>query len=269
MSGYEVFFADTDDKIARVVASLRRAQDRLGQEAVFGLDTEFYGVELRKHSTVSRSRLHMLSIASRRIPGVLHPRGYSVADAAVFLRPALDHPALRGWLEDSGPRKAVHNLPVDAHTLANEGIALAGGINTLARARWAWPARARAEGFTLDSLARDLLGTGKTESFDELFREERTTETVRTRHVLICECGVVPRRGHPRSATPGHARITRVEETRTPKTAWVPVSLEVVVPGHPLWPRALRYSAQDAVMALAVYELSLREMKCQAREMPW
>ncbi len=262
---YETFFADSNLKIARVVDALNRAADR-GEPA--GLDTEFYGLDIRRQSTVATSKLHLLSVAVRRHPARVHPRGFGVADAAVFLRPALDHPALARWLEGPAP-KVVHNLPVDAHTLCNEGVALGGGINSLALSRWAWPGRARAEGFTLDALARDLLGVGKTESFQELFRREEVIYRVRSRRIPFCECGVAPRRGHPRSSTPGHARLDRVEETRIPKTIMVPVPLEEVVPGHVLWPRALAYSAQDAVLALAVHELALRDMTKTKRVLPW
>lgn len=156
---------------------------------------------------------------------------------------------------------------MDAHTLANAGVILGGGVNTLAMARWTWPSRARGAGFTLESLGLDFLGYGKTEAFDDLFSEEYAGYRERARKVRGCECGAVTCR--VRQSTPGHLRIERTEVVKTQFTARRPVPLEAVVPGHPLWARALKYSAQDALMALAVYELALRAMTKQRRDVPW
>lgn len=260
---YKVMYAQTDAEIARVVAAANRAH---GRGEPIGFDTEFYGVDIGKQSCFARSKLHLMSLAVKRHPHQLSPRGFQLADAAVFTRDALERSELRGLLEGPGV-KAVHNLPVDAHTLANEGVILGGGVNTLAMARWAWPDRARGAGFTLDALGQDLVGAGKTESFRELFREEITEFRVTTRRERVCECGAVPKCGR-HSTTPGHARILEVVETRHPRLVLRDIPLESVLPGHMLWQRTLNYAAQDAVLALAVYDLALQAMVTN-REVPW
>ena len=261
----EAFFADTDERVTRVIAALDRAADR-GEPV--GFDTEFYGVDLRQKSPVAEARLHLISVAVRRHPAQIHPRGFGIADTAVFLGGVIEHPDFRRWVSGSG-LKAVHNLPVDAHTLRNAGVTLNGGVNTLAMARWAWPGRARGAGFTLDSLGRDFCGVGKTEGFDEVFSEEYTEELVRIRKGRGCECGARLETGvaHPRGQ--GHKRVVLEEREVKHKTLTRPIALQDVVPGHPRWQRALEYSAQDAWLALAVYELAQREMRRQERIVPW
>ena len=264
-----VLYADSPDKIARVVEAAHRSFDR-GEP--IGLDTEFYNVDVGKQSCVARARLHLLSLAVKRFPHQLSPRGFHVADAAVFTREALRDTSLRRLLEGPG-RKCVHNLPVDAHTLCNghpeegiEGIELYDGINTLAVARWAWPHRARGAGFTLGALGDDYLGATKTEDFRDLFSQEVTEYRSTFRKVQRCECGNQPCR--KRSTSDGHRRILEIVETQHPKTVRVPVPLNDVVLGHPLWPRALAYSAADAVLALGVYDLATLEMR-KKLDIPW
>jgi hypothetical protein len=256
-------YADTPDKIAAMVAAARISADS-GEP--IGLDTEFYNVNIGKESCVARSKLHLLSIAVKRYPLELHPRGYHLADAYVLTRDALENEGLLELLR-APIRKAVHNLPVDAHTLENEGVVLGGGLNTLAMSRWAWPDRARGAGFTLDALGRDLCGVGKTESFAEVFTETTTEYRIRTKRLESCECGTVP--CHRRRTTPGHMRIERLQETRIPKEVIAEIPLESVTPGHPRWDRALAYSAQDAVLALAVYDLATLEMRSRKVDVPW
>lgn len=257
----QVFYANTDAEITRVVEAANRSLDR---GDALGYDSEFFGVDIGKQSCFARSQLHLCSLAVKRHPYQLAPRGYHVADAAVFSRRSLERPDFVKLLENPGP-KAVHNLPVDAHTLANAGITLGGGVNTLAMARWAWPERARGLGFTLDALGQDLVGAGKTEDFRELFRVEVTEYRVTTRREKVCECGQKCGR---RSTTPGHTRHEEVVETRHPKLVMRDIPLESVVPGHPLWPRAINYAAQDAWLALAVYDLATLAMQIK-REIPW
>ena len=150
--------------------------------------------------------------------------------------------------------------------MANEGFTLAGGINTLAMARWAWPERARGAGFTLDSLGQDFLGVGKTEAFKELFSEEKEEYRSTFRKVQVCECGSVCGR---RRTTPGHARHEETVETKYPKFVTYAVPLQSVVPGHPLFPRAVIYAAQDAVLGLGVFDLATLAMNTTFREIPW
>jgi hypothetical protein len=257
------FYAGTPERVAKVTAAIEAA---FARGDTVGLDTEFYGLDIRKESTVARSKMHLMSVAVKRFPHVLHPKGYHVSDAAVLDASALSFPPFRALLSGRGSW-AVHNLPVDAHTLHNAGIELEGAVNTLALARWAWPERARGAGFTLDSLGLDLVGAGKTIDFRELFSEVRTEYTVTSRKVKACECGTKGCR--MRSTTPGHARIEGRVETRRPRLVTYPVPLESVVPGHPLWEKALDYAAQDAVLALAVYDLAIAASKRRKVNVPW
>lgn len=253
-----VFYADTDDKIARVLKAIRRADS-------VGLDTEFSGVEVGKQSCAARARIHIWSIA---VPtDRINARGVRVAEPAVFPASALQNPGLRVWLEDPNARKVVHNLPVDAHAFLGRGIWLRGGINTLSLARWAWPDRARGAGFTLDSLGHDFLGVGKLSSYKEIFTETIMEYIIRTKRISYCECGASPCR--KRITTPGHRRLERIEETRIEKPVEREIPLESVVPGHAKWPEALEYSAQDAVLALGVFDKAVSDMARTRRVVPW
>lgn len=254
---------DSPAVMARVVGALLRARDR--REPV-GFDTEFFGVDIGNQSCVGLARVHLLSVAVKRDPRVVLPRGYDLADAAVLPATCLEDASFRDWLADENAEKVVHNAPVDVHACLNSGAVVRGFVNSLALSRWAWPNRARGAGFTLDSLGRDLLGVGKTESFKELFQEEYESYWSTWKKVRRCECGANPCR--KRQNTPGHNRIEEEVETVHSKLKTREVPLEEVVPGHRLWERALKYSAQDAVLALGVYDLALRAMEVE-REIPW
>lgn len=255
------FWAQTPEEAEKVARACLRSLDR--GDAI-GLDTEFYGTDVRKQSTFARARLHLLSVAVKRFPAVVLPRGNFLADPAVVTREAL--PYLRDVFSHAGP-KAVHNLGVDQHTLANEGYELINGVNTLAMARWAYPHRARGSGFTLDSLGIDLLGAGKTTSFSELFSEEVTEFRSTWRKTEVCECG--KRACGRRRTTEGHSRKEELVETVHERKVQRPVPLETVVHGHKLWDRAVEYSAVDAVLALGVYDLALNQMGRTTREYCW
>lgn len=253
----------------KVADALERAADR-GEAA--GLDTEFYGVDpnsegrpefdVRKESCAGgRTRVHLWSVAVKRYPHVLHPRGYHLADGAVFLSDALDHPRLRRWLE-SPAIKVVHNLTVDAHSLANHNVVLGGAVNSLSRARWAWPERARGSGYSLDVLGSELLGVGKTEHFEELFSEEvEVLARIKRTEVKVCSCGEAGCRKRK-----GHEKMVEVTEEKVMKKERRRIPLESVVPGHPLWERAVAYSARDAILAIAVDDLVERVFQ---RGVPW
>lgn len=261
-SSSKIFYAESDVDISKVVGALLRARDR--REPV-GFDTEFYGVDVGAQSCFGRARVHLLSVAVKRNPRVILPRGYDLADPAVLSSAALQHQGFRTWLEDCDAKKVIHNAPVDVHSVASDGINTRGFINSLALARWAWPDRARGSGFTLDSLGMDLLGVGKPESFKELFQEDYEIRRSTFRKAEVCECG---EKCGKRRTTPGHSRHEEVVETVHTRIGQRPVALESVIPGHPLWERALKYSAQDAVLALGVYDLAQRALQV-VREIPW
>jgi hypothetical protein len=233
-----------------------------------GIDTEFEGVDIGSQSCVGNARLHVLSVATPS--GPLLPRGFHDATSYVFARDCLSFSSLKEWLEDDTRTKAVHNQPVDSHSIRNCGVQLRGGRNTLAMARWWWPERAKREGFDLDSLGKDFCGAGKTESFDELLGyddyEVRQHEVTKQR----CACGVLGCR----------KRITGKDgvshDVKTPELVVAEyrakvrrhISLFSFSPAHPLWQRYLNYAAWDAVLALWLYELMMRD-GARERPYPW
>jgi hypothetical protein len=263
------FYASSQSELDKVAVALQRQADR-GRAA--GLDSEFYNVKIQTQSCVARSKLHLWSVAINRWPLKLHPRGYYEADAAVLGVEALDHKGLRDWLESEAP-KAVHNLPVDAHTFGNHGIKLGGVINTLARARFCYPERARGfpepPGFGLDDLGADILGLGKTEDgwvSEDWWRKHgrpldpaifvRITEEEVVKRVKaeVCSCGEKKcrkRKGHDRP-------VTEVRELVRKWGGVIP--LEEVVPGHERWERACAYAARDSLVALYLLDRMDRMM---------
>ncbi len=265
---YEITYAGTVEEGAELAARLRGLEVRSGS-GVIGFDTEFYGVEVGRESTYARAKVHFASLAWATPGGKLHPRGYPVPSAAVVSREVFrECGEFRRYLEEAP--LAAHNAPVDIHTSKNEGINLKHVVNTLTMARWAWPGRARTQygggGFTLDALGRDVLGEAKTESFSELFRERVEKWEVRRVLEKSCACGLS---GCRKRVRPDHEKFERVIESRGLKYEEVPVPLESVGPGHPLFPRALKYSAQDAVLAFALWHILRRELNTQTREVPW
>lgn len=258
--------------LAKYVATESEADpiiERISTFSVAGLDTEFYGCDIRTESPVGRSICHVFSVA---VPsGPLNPRGYNEAESWVFHGHLLAAPSVKKWLEGEC-RKAVHNQPVDHHTIRNHGVALRGGINTLAMSRFWYPARANTgdrPGFDLDSLGRDFCGAGKTESFDDLFGYDavdvRTHEVTKKR----CECGEL-------GCTKKKAGRDGVAHAlKTPERVWAPYNVKVrrhepltgLTPSHPKWARYVAYAAWDAVLALQIYQLMLRD-KIE-RPYPW
>jgi len=242
-----------------------------GGKRELGFDTEFYGVELGRFSVLGRAKVHFASLAWYEGGEKLHPRGFTVPRAAVVSREVVTECAeFRGLFQKDGFTFYAHNAPVDAHTFKNEGIEIRDIRNTLTMARWCWPSRARAtwggSGFGLDALGKDVLGEGKLESFSELFRETREEIKHREKLVKWCACGIP---GCRKRTKPEHDKYTRSESLQEVKLIEVPVPLEVVVPGHVLFPRAVRYAAQDAVLALALVQVINRELKKQIRVIPW
>lgn len=179
----------------------------------------------------------------------------------------------RALLEDPRFYWLAHNAPVDAHAVGNEGITLGNVINTLTMARWTWPHRARrmggaafGGGFGLDALGKDVLGEGKLEHFNELFTENIETWETKERLVKWCACGATACRKRTR---PFHEKFSRLDIIQEPKLIERKVPLEEVIPGHFLFDRALRYAAQDAVLAFALYHIMLRLNNNTIREVPW
>jgi len=229
---------------------------------IAGLDTEFYGCDIRTESPVGRTTCHVFSVA---VPsGPLLPRGFHESQSWVVAGSLLASPSVKSWLEDARFTKAVHNQAVDHHTIRNHGVHLKGAQNTLAMARFWWPHRAKREGFDLDSLGVDYCGAGKTESFDGLLGYD----AVEIREHLVwkkrCACGVIS----CMKKKPPHD-VKEPEEVLAEWKARVRrhIPLTDLNPSHPLWARYLAYAAWDAVLALWIYELMMREK--QERPYPW
>jgi hypothetical protein len=266
---YELTYADTIEEGAALAERIGRLAAR-GERQDIGFDTEFYGVNLGKESVVARAKVHFVSLAWLEGGEKFHPRGYTVPRAAVVSRNvALFCEPFRRVFQVPNLRFLAHNAPVDVHTLKNEGIEVINVANTLTRARWVYPGRARAQygggGYTLDALGKELLGWGKTETFDELFRE-RAEEWKETQRIWKeCECGTP---GCKRRVA-GHTKHVRTETFREPVYVERPVPLQDVVPGHHLFDRAVRYAANDAVLAHCLNQHLTRVIKTQDRLVPW
>lgn len=240
---------------------LNRAADR-GDAC--GLDTEFYGwdwsngtyfdYDPREISPVGRTRVHVWSVSAPT--NEVSPRGYRRAHGAVLSEAALSFGPLLRWLgSDAG--KCCHNLASDAHTLANHGVVLGGGRDTLGVARWVWPDRAgltpSRKPYNLKTLATELLGYDVTTMFED-FMEPNIVETkvVRSR----CVCGVEGCR--KRKDPHGQEKVTVVDYVERGKKA---TDLRTIMPGHSLWERFVGYAAQDAMWAAELNDLALSTKK--------
>lgn len=245
---------------------------------VAGLDTEFYGwnwqtgeiadYDIRSESPVLRTRAHTFQVAAPT--GTLLPRGHHQATSWVFSGDLISHPSVKAWLEDPKYVKAVHNQPVDHHTIRNHGVILRGGCNTLEMARFWYPARAKRAGFDLDSLGRDLVGLGKTESFDSLLGYEASESYTVTQLKSVCACMTVGcRKRKPEKDGTQHEPVGEVEvEVERTRKVRRHIPLPNITPTHLLWHRFLVYAAWDAVLALAVWEIMTRAGKAE-RSYPW
>ncbi len=248
------------------VGTEREADEAIAEisaHPVAGFDTEFYGVDVGSESCVGRSVCHVFSVATPT--GPLLPRGFNDATSYVFAGGLLTCASVKEWLENERIRKPIHNQPVDDHTLRNSGVRIAGAVNTLAMARFWWPHRAKFEGFDLDSLGRDYCGAGKTESYDGLFGydavEVREHEVTKKR----CACGALS----CMKKKPPH-------DIKVPERVVAPYNVKVrrhmpltdLDATHPLWQRYMDYAAWDAVLALWIYQLMLREGS-RKRPFPW
>lgn len=240
-----------------------------------GWDTEFYGVDLRsKDSTDTcphKAKVHVWSIG---IPTkILHPRGYYRAVSAVFPVAAFARESVRVWLRDHGSVKVALNAPVDVHaTEHSSGLEVAGVVDLLSLSRWIWPQRvAPGPGFSLDALGSDILGRPKADSFEEVLGEPNVVSVRRQRTTTrnVCECGSSPCR---KRKGPGHTRsvVKEVEEWHEDVvrgTRLIP--LETVVPGHPRFPRLVKYSGVDSELAAELDQVLLRDLAKRKVVVPW
>lgn len=227
---------------------------RLRAAGVIGLDTEFYGVELDKKSPVGRSKIHVWSVAVRT--GQRDPLGFDRARGWCLPVAALDHPGLRGILEDPLIRKCVHNQPVDHHALRNHGVQLRGAVNTLGLLRWHRPGLVNDPGrFALKPNMERLVHRSPITTFKELVTYERLEyrSTFRKVKRSFCFCGVDGCR--KRSGIHVKTQYEDVIETQHERFVEDRYPLESITPGHPRWDLLVRYAAEDAVVALEFEEI--------------
>lgn len=163
----------------------------------------------------------------------------------------------------------LHNERHDRHALENAGVSLARTYDTLEAVRLLWPGR---QGYTLKSLAHELLGKPKRELFKALTEHEKRPVRVMVQRKLemtVCSCGVPKcrkKKGHEK-----HKEIKEWED-EVVKEKWFDVPIESIVPGHPRFERKLEYAGADAVDALELYELCQQRaawMEAHLPRMPW
>ncbi len=254
-------FNDLEDRYLDKPAQWSRLAKSLREEGVCGLDTEFYGLDVRKQSTVGRATIHVWSVAVRT--GRKSPLGFARARGWVLPREALDHPDLRAALEDPGITKCVHNQPVDDHAMHNHGVQLRGCLNTLDLARWSWPELVSEGGFGLKNLMYVKLHREPVCEYEDVVSDERTVQITRSRIVArtVCSCG---EQGCRRRKPVGDVRHDKTKLRNSvpytvEKQERFQHPLESIVPGHPRWDLLVKYAAEDAVAALEIAELAQEE----------
>lgn len=241
-------YLDTPEQWDKLVRQIKK-------RGVIGLDTEFYGLDIKKESTVCRAKVHVWSVALRS--NVFDAKGYTRAVGFTLPAAALTHPGIIEILESPKYIKAVHNQSVDAHSLWNHGIRLRGGINTLNLARWCWPEMNKVPGYTLKSLMTTKLGREPICTFKELTSYEYFEPVVKYKQVKtnVYSCGIEKcrKRNHHTKTV----QTTTVESIRERKCRGT-YALETITQGHPRWELLVDYAAEDAVAALELLELCER-----------
>ena len=245
-------YLDTEEAWEALAGAMRAAK-------VVGLDSEFYGLDVRKESCVARARVHVWSVAVRTAKR--SPLGFSVAVGWVLPAAALLHPALRSVLEDQTIRKCVHNQPVDDHAFHNHGIDLRGCVNTLGLSRWHWPWLVSGGGFGLKNLMSIKLRRPPIAEFKDVVNDVRQIEVRKLKQVTrgACSCGAEGCRKRKPAEAHVKSKVTSAEEVVTVKDEKFQHPLESIAPGHPRWELLVRYAAEDAVAALEIEELCHKE----------
>lgn len=238
--------ADGWSALARVA---RRAR-------VIGLDTEFYGLDVRKQSCVGLARVHVWSVAVRT--GSVSPLGFARARGWVLPVAALDHPEIRALLEDETIWKCVHNQPVDDHAIHNHGVNLRGCVNTLGLARWMWPGLVTAGGFGLKNLMVMKLRRNPVCEYIDVVNDEREIQVLKTKAVKVTRCSCGAEKCKKRKPAEQHTKMKVVEivSELVTKIDKYQHPLESIVPDHKRWELLVRYAGEDAVAALEVAELA-------------
>lgn len=241
-------YLDQPAQWSELVARARRA-------GIVGLDTEFYGVNVRRESCVGKARIHVWSVALRTKKA--DPAGFHKARGWVLPAAALEYPEIVELLQDQKVTKCVHNLPVDSHALDNHGVKLVGAVNTLNLARWAWPELVNDGFFGLKNLMVQKLRRAPVCEFADVvtYQETVTVERRRVKSVSVCDCGTSGcrlRKGHAKTKS----KIVAITDESINRKAEYP--LQTILPGHERWDLLVKYAAEDAVAALELEELSKR-----------
>ncbi len=220
-----------------------------------GFDTEFTGVDFDAgNNCVGRAILDVWSLAI--FTGELHPRGYERATGYTLPRQSLS--TFTGILNNESIVKAAHNAIVDIHTCFNAGVDVTGIVDTLHMCRFAFPGKFK---YGLDALGKELLDESKFTSFKDLC----SVPAFRTKQVKVkkCECGEDGCRKRK-----GHTKYIVIEEVDEEFGVDL-IPLDSIVPGHNRWFDKVDYAAQDAVLALELYDYTVRKLKRLSYENPF
>lgn len=242
-------YLDTPKKWSKLIAHIRDNKEPIG------FDTEFTGVDFDAgNNCVGRSVLDVWSLAI--YTGELHPRGYERAVGYVLPRQSLEH--FKELLEDETVIKAAHNAIVDIHTCYNAGVDVNGVVDTLHLCRFAFPGKFR---YGLDILSKEFLDESKFMSFHDLCSiPAYVTKQVK---VKKCECGEDGCRKRK-----GHTKYVVIEEVDVQHgTTTIPIS--DIGECHDRWLDKVDYAAQDAVLALELYDYTVRKLKRLKYENPF
>jgi len=253
-------YLTTEHEWDRLVAAVR-------YHGRMGWDTETYGHDVRKSSPVMRAKIHIWSVAL--LGRQVHPRGYRLAQSRVLPAAALEYPPLRRLMEDPAVVKPAHNLPHDVHSMWNHGIKVAGGVDTLPRARIALPWE---EAWDLKSLGERVLARDVI-TWEDLVTEPNPVEIVHKFSRKVCACGVLGCKLKKARGPVTHEKTVETWETReTAIRGTRQIPLETIVPGHYRWDLALQYSGQDAEMVIEL-EDALNKMEAaghaEGPPVPW
>lgn len=221
------------------------------------VDTEYYdpaGEDLRSYSPASRAKIHCWSVCW----------GVGDGDYAVLWPEHIEE--WRDVLENRDVLKVCHNASVEYHAFRAHGVTLAGVIDTLALARWLYPGRDQrmgGGGWSLDAMARDFLGDGKTESFQDLTTELVEVWSERQVEEAQCRCGAW---GCGDRGQDGHRGKFLDRRTTTQLTSRVEersIPLQAIVEGHPRYERLLEYSAKDARITWPLFNIMRGEQNAR------
>lgn len=114
-----VFIADTPERC-------REALKWFKNQPAVGVDTEFYGVDLKKEHPKGKAKAVSIQFAGRSGPRVFVPLWTGSGEDVDPQGNIALLEEFRDWLEDERPQKVGTNLKADMHVLANYGIRLRG-----------------------------------------------------------------------------------------------------------------------------------------------